>query len=151
VLLANRMATLRSRLQALAESFASNVVEAMRGSSLQELVSQVGRLQRDGGVVHVARQTASPAGATATAQRNGDALKRLRLGGRLARRSREEIAEALAGIIALVKQHKEGLRAEQIREELGMHPKEMPRVFKEGLASKRLRAKGQKRATTYYA
>jgi hypothetical protein len=32
-----------------------------------------------------------------------------------------------------------------------MVSKEMPRVLKEGLAKKALRAKGRKRATTYYA
>jgi hypothetical protein len=50
-----------------------------------------------------------------------------------------------------VKKHGDGLRAEQIRSELGMQAKELPRVLKEGLASKKLRSKGQKRATTYYA
>jgi hypothetical protein len=55
------------------------------------------------------------------------------------------------GIVALLKKHKGGLRAEQLRKELGMLPKEMPRILKEGLAAKRLKAKGQKRATTYTA
>jgi hypothetical protein len=32
-----------------------------------------------------------------------------------------------------------------------MEAKEMPRVLKEGLAKKKLKAKGQKRATTYSA
>ena len=47
--------------------------------------------------------------------------------------------------------HKEGLRAEEIRANLGMEAKELPRVLKEGLAKKKLRSKGQKRATTYTA
>lgn len=42
-------------------------------------------------------------------------------------------------------------RAEQIRAALKMESKEMPRVLKEGLAKKKLKAKGQKRATTYTA
>jgi hypothetical protein len=50
-----------------------------------------------------------------------------------------------------VKKHKEGLRAEQIREELGLQAKELPRVLKEGLSSRKLKSKGQKRATTYFA
>ncbi len=54
-------------------------------------------------------------------------------------------------MIALVKKHKDGLRAEQIREQLKMQSKEMPRVLKEGLAKRKLKAKGQKRATTYTA
>ena len=43
------------------------------------------------------------------------------------------------------------MRAEQIRSELGMQPKEMPRILGEGLASRRLKKRGHKRATTYYA
>jgi len=54
-------------------------------------------------------------------------------------------------VTSLVKKHKEGLRAEQIREELGLQAKELPRVLKEGLSSRKLKSKGQKRATTYFA
>jgi Fic family protein len=58
---------------------------------------------------------------------------------------------ALDGVIALVKKHKGGLRAEQIRAELGMQAKEMPRVLSEGLSKKKLKRRGRKRATTYSA
>ncbi|HSY25335.1 MAG TPA: hypothetical protein VK841_24585 [Polyangiaceae bacterium] len=71
--------------------------------------------------------------------------------GRLPRRSADDIATELDKIVALVQKHKDGLRAEQIRTELEMQAKELPRVLKEGLNSKRLRSKGQKRATTYFA
>jgi hypothetical protein len=54
-------------------------------------------------------------------------------------------------VVALVKKHPKGLRAEQIRVELGLQAKEMPRVLKDGLAAKKLTCKGQKRATTYFA
>jgi hypothetical protein len=144
------MATLRSRLHALADSFANEVLESIRGSSLQELVSHAGDRHGNARGARAGRLAASP-GASDAPQKNSDALKRLRKGGRLGRRSPEAIAEALARVIAVVKEHKEGLRAEQVREELGMQAKEMPRVLKEGLATKRLRAKGQKRATTYFA
>jgi hypothetical protein len=43
------------------------------------------------------------------------------------------------------------LRAEQIRAKLGLQSKEMPRILKGGLAKKKLKTKGQKRATTYTA
>jgi hypothetical protein len=71
--------------------------------------------------------------------------------GRLPRRSADEIAKALAKVVALVKSDTGGLRAEQIRERLGMASKEMPRVLKEGLAKKVLKSKGVKRSTTYTA
>ncbi len=69
----------------------------------------------------------------------------------LKRRSPEEIAKALDAVVALVKKSKAGLRAEDIRQKLGLQSKEMPRILKEGLAKRKLRAKGQKRATTYTA
>jgi hypothetical protein len=69
----------------------------------------------------------------------------------LPRRSAEDIAQILDQVVSLVRSHKEGLRAEQIRSELGMQAKEMPRVLKEGLVRRKLRSKGQKRATTYFA
>jgi hypothetical protein len=71
--------------------------------------------------------------------------------GRLPRRSPEQIAKALDWVIALLKGKEDGLRAEQIRAALKMQSKEMPRVLQEGLAKKKLKAKGQKRATTYTA
>jgi hypothetical protein len=50
-----------------------------------------------------------------------------------------------------VKKHKAGYRAEQIRKTLKMQAKEMPRVLSEGLATHKLKKRGQKRATTYTA
>ena len=71
--------------------------------------------------------------------------------GRLPRRSPEDIAKVLAQVVVLVKSEKQGLRAEEIRAKLGVQRKEMPRVLKEGIARKQLKAKGQKRSTTYSA
>ena len=53
--------------------------------------------------------------------------------------------------MSLVENSPRGMRAEQIRSELGMQAKELPRVLGEGLATRRLRKRGHKRATTYYA
>ncbi|WP_394847349.1 hypothetical protein LZC95_07775 [Pendulispora brunnea] len=51
----------------------------------------------------------------------------------------------------LLKAHAAGLRAEQIRAALGLEAKELPRPLKELLRSKKVKTKGQKRATTYFA
>jgi len=131
------MPTLRSHLNALANDFASTVLDAIRGVSLEDLVAGA---QSDAGN----EQRVSKA--TPTSPR-----PRARKSGRLSRRSAEDIAEALNKVVVLVKRHKDGLRAEQIRAELRMRPNEMPRVLKEGLAKRKLRSKGQKRATTYFA
>lgn len=70
---------------------------------------------------------------------------------RLARRTPEQIAEELGRIVSLVKKTKAGLRSEDIRAKLDLLPKEMPRLLHEGLKTKALKSKGEKRATVYTA
>ena len=135
------MPTLRSTLHDLANSFASSVLDAIWGASLEELLGEAGGGARRG----PGRPPKSTGAPTASA------TPRARKSGRLPRRSAEQIAKALDQVIALVKSKKDGLRAEQIRAALKMQSKEMPRVLQEGLAKKKLKAKGQKRATTYTA
>ncbi len=134
--------SLHSTLNDLAASFADSILAAIRGASLDELVSSERPAKSNGR----APRAAAPAAVEAP-----KAAKRTRSPGRLPRRSAEEIAAALVQVVALVKKHKEGLRAEQIRSELGLQPKEMPRILKEGLSKKAFKTKGQKRATTYFA
>jgi hypothetical protein len=141
------MSTLKSSLQTLAASFAEEVVRAIRGASLQELLGEVAGTR--------ARHASSPSPAAAAFEPAARAprgpasavLKR----GRLKRRSADDIAATLGNIVTLLKAHPAGLRAEQIRKELDMLAKELPRPLAEGLASKALRKKGQKRATVYFA
>jgi hypothetical protein len=135
------MPTLRSQLDSLAASFANAVVDAIRGASLQELVSADGRSSP------IARAPAAGPVAKAAAP----AAPRASRSGRLKRRSSEDIGKVLDDVVALVKKNRDGLRAEQIRAELSLQAKELPRVLKEGLGSKRLRKTGQKRATVYSA
>ncbi len=59
------------------------------------------------------------------------------------------IANALAAVVALEKKSPKVLRTEQIRAQLKMEAKEMPRVLKERLLKKSLKSKGRKRSTTY--
>ena len=145
------MPTLRSQLDQLARSFAEQVISAIRGSSLQELTATNGRVARTDAPRAFASSGAARKAvteATGTATRTARAA---RSSGRLPRRSADEIAAELDKIVALVKRHKDGLRAEAIRSNLGMQSKEMPRILKEGIAKKKLSSKGQKRATTYFA
>ncbi len=51
--------------------------------------------------------------------------------------------------MALVKTSKNGMRSEEIRKALGLDVREVPRILKTAVASKKLRARGQKRATEY--
>ena len=133
------MSSLRSSLNDLAATFASSILAAIRGASLEELIGKTDGVARRG-PGRPPKAKAAPTAATAPTT-----------SGRLARRSPEDIAKALDQVVALVKKNKNGLRAEAIRTSLGMASKEMPRVLKEGLAKKKLKSKGQKRATTYTA
>ena len=128
------MPNLRSRLADLAAAFADSVVDAIRSSSLHELLNETS---------HSKATRGESAGRASSQSRSSP--------GRLPRRSADEISAVLDQIVALVAKHKDGLRAEQIRSELGLQAKELPRVLKEGLATKKLRCKGQKRATTYFS
>jgi len=126
--------SLRSRLNELASTFASSVVDAIRGSSVDELLEE----SSDGGSRSASRAPARPL-----------AAKGRRRGGRLPRRSEDDIANVIERIVGLLRQNSGGLRAEQIREKLGLIAKELPRPLKEGLEAGRFRKSGQKRATTY--
>jgi hypothetical protein len=146
-LLSPIMSTLRSSLNDLTSAFASSVLAAIRGASLQELLDKTDGVARRG----PGRPPKAKAAPTAATAPTAPTMSKGRKSGRLPRRSADDIAKALDQVIALVKKHKDGLRAEQIREQLKMQSKEMPRVLKEGLAKRKLKAKGQKRATTYTA
>jgi hypothetical protein len=138
------MQNLRSALSELASSFTDSVLEAIRTASIEELLAQTSMNASGNG--RRARSAAGPAPKAAPA-----AKARAAASGRLPRRSDEEIGAALDGVVALVKKNKEGLRAEQIRAALGLQAKELPRILKQGLSSRKLKSKGQKRATTYFA
>jgi hypothetical protein len=127
--------SLRNRLDGLASSFAASVLDAIRGASLEELITG----SSIAGGRSAARETVRSAPAGGRRRR-----------GRLPRRSAGDIAHVIDKIVSLLKQHAGGLRAEQIRERLSFQAKELPRPLKEALDTGRLSKSGQKRATTYF-
>ncbi len=135
------MSTLKSRLESLAASFASDVVRAIQSASLEELLGEVGGAKRGPG-----RPRRASAGEAAPVR--APSVKR---SGRLPRRSAADIKATLDKVHGLLKAAKSGLRSEEIRKALKLDVREVPRVLKEGLAAKKLTSKGQKRATTYFA
>jgi hypothetical protein len=128
---------LRDRLNGLASSFASSVLDVIRRVSLDQLLAESS-----------GRGSKSPAGATVRAAPSAGASRRR---GRLPRRSAGDIEKVVERIVSLLKRHPSGLRAEQIRDELGLEAKELPRPLKEALDTGSLHKSGQKRATTYFA
>jgi hypothetical protein len=142
------MATLRSTIAQLANDFAAGVLDAVRGASLAEILSE-----SSGGGRRARGRTGRPGVVDGVAVRSaiGSGRGRRGRGGRLSRRSADDIAEMVDRIASLLERHPRGLRAEQIRDALGVQSKELPRPLAEGLARKRLTKHGQKRATTYFA
>jgi len=124
------MSTLRTKIDALAASFAQEVLDALKSASFEEIASLNGTGRRGRG---------RPAG---TGRRAG--------GGKRIRRSMDDILSTLDDVVKVVGSAKNGLRAEEIREKLDLEAKQLPRVLKEGLSTKRLAKKGEKRATTYF-
>lgn len=125
--------SLHARLHDLASTFADAVLAAIRTASLDELT--------DGAARPAARGGGTTAGNPGPRAKNG----------RLGRRSSEDIEKTLGLVVAALKGTKgKGMRAEGIRKFLGLDVREVPRVLKHGVATKKLRSKGQKRATTYF-
>ena len=132
---------------------AKRIVDVIRGSSLHELSAGGGATVGNGRSSERPTSFASSAAARSAVSKatQTPAQKPVRANGRLPRRSADEIQAMLGKVVGLVKKHKGGLRAEEIRTNLEMLSKEMPRILKEGISTKKLSTKGQKRATTYFA
>lgn len=128
---------IRDTLTSLAEKFADDILTTIRGASVDDLL---------GGDNTPARtSTRAPRTAAPRAPKAPTARK----GGRLARRSDEEIGGMVTKIVALLAKNPDGLRAEQIREKLGVDAKELPRPLAAMIKSRQAKKTGQKRATLY--
>ena len=139
--------SLQSALHDLASNFADAVLTAVRSASLQELLA-------GSSAVEPRRSPGRPRGSAATksAPTTARASAPVRKpAGRLRRRTPEEIAKSLAQVVALVKTKDTGLRSEEIQKALKLDKREVPRILHEGLRGKKLKKKGEKRATVYSA
>lgn len=143
--------TLQSKVQALAiefatgvaEGFTSRLMEIVISSPINEIASLSGKTEylEDAGGARRFLPVKTKPGPKPKAGKKG----------RLARRSEEDIAEVVARIVKFVTSKPKGVRAEEIRDGLGLEPKEMKRPVDEALASKQISKTGNKRATTYFA
>lgn len=131
------MTTLNRTIESLASNFAAEIIRAIRGASLQEIL---GAGTAPSPKIKIAHRVA----------RKGEAPQRRGKGGRLARRTQEQIGEQLAKVVALLKKNPDGMRSEEIRDALKLDRREMPRILAEGVASKAFKKKGAKRATVYF-
>lgn len=139
------MSTIRAQIDRLAAQFAGQIIEALRGASLDDLMAIAGNR---GGTGRRGRPPGSGGGGVGAGldlgRPRGD-------GGRLGRRTADDIGRMIDGIVDLLSKNGGGMRAEQIRAALGVEAKELPRPLADALAAGRITKTGEKRATTYFA
>jgi len=162
---------LRTAIADLAATFAAAVTAAIRGGNLEDILALTDstaaavpprapaparpavRRPRVAAkpVAKAAAPTATPAAPAPAPSKKASSPAKKAKPGPIARRSPEDIERVLELLVALLKSTKDGLRSEQIREHLGVRKEELPRVLKQGLSSRALKSKGQKRSTIYTA
>jgi hypothetical protein len=122
------MSDLKGTVARLAGEFASAVVAAMREASLED-IGGLGTIRV--GVV----ASRGPSHPTRRSRRH---------------RSAAAVGKTTDAVLALVSKHKDGLRAEHIRTELGVSKANLVRSLVAALAAGKLKKRGEKRATTYF-
>ena len=139
---------LRSTIESLATQFAASVLDALRSASIDELADVAGR---GGPPSRRGRPRGADSDSGSSAAASSSPTRRRGRGGRLGRRSPGDITRMIESIVDLLAKNSSGMRAEQIRESLGVEAKELPRPLAEAMSSGRVTKTGQKRATTYFA
>ncbi len=66
-------------------------------------------------------------------------------------RPTQAAAKTLELVVLLLRGQPGGMRAEYLRKKLGVSKPEITRALKQGLESKKIVSKGERRATTYFA
>jgi DNA-binding helix-hairpin-helix protein with protein kinase domain len=127
-------ADLQTVIRNLAQSMAAEIVQALRGLSVDEIARLDHRPSH-----RQASSRRTPKGAA-----SGKAKTRQR-------RDAKQLQAVVDKLVAVVKANKKGINAEGIRAALKLPRKELPRPIALALKSKKIRKRGQKRATTYYA
>jgi len=127
------MSSLKDSIARLAESFATQVLAAIRSASLEDIAAL------SGGRV-AAPRAAAPSAAAAPA------------GGRRrpGRPPRVDVAGLAGKVGDLLGKNADGMRAEQIRGALGVAKNQLVKVINKGLADGSLKKTGEKRATKYF-
>jgi len=149
------MTKLQNLIEHHASQFASAIVAALKGMSIEEIVGHRG--SESGAVARSAPAAAAAAPAKRGPGRPKKAASAVAApkaarggGGRRARRSAGDIAGLLEQVVSYVSSNP-GSRSEHIVAGLGIDKKLLPRPVAEGLKSGALTKTGEKRATQYFA
>lgn len=133
------MSSLKDSIARLAESFATQVLTAIRSASFEDIAVLSG-----GGGGGAARGGRGGRPAAAAAPRAPS-------GRRPGRPPKIDVAGLAGKVTELLAGKSDGLRAEQIREALGVAKNQLVKVITQGLAEGTLKKTGEKRATKYFA
>ena len=115
---------LRSTIESLATEFAAGVLAALRSASLEDVLAQSQSQPI---------QTAKRLSTRASKGKSGDPNA------------------TINAIVATLRSANEGLRAEQIRGQLGIDKATVTKALTQALVSKVVTKQGEKRATRYFA
>jgi hypothetical protein len=126
------MSSLKDSIARLAESFATQVLTAIRSSSFEDIAALSG------------------SGASTRAGRPAAAAPRAPSGRRPGRPPKIDVSGLAGKVTELLHGKADGLRAEQIREALGVAKNQLVKVITKGLADGSLKKTGEKRATKYF-
>ena len=124
--------SLQTTINELASRFAHDLLAAIRGTSLDEIIAETH------GTTHVKRGRRA-AGFVATSRP-----------GKRVRRTEADLKKLTDKIVALVASKKAGINAEGIKAALKVERKELPRPLAMALSAKKIRKSGKRRATLYF-
>ena len=127
------MNSLQTQIDSLTATFVNALIGALRGMAIGDL----GALSADSPAPTRSPRPASPASRKSSA------------GGRLARRSPEEITKQISRIVTLLATAPGGLRAEEIKSALRIDDREWNRPIAEALDLGEVQKSGVKRSTVY--
>ena len=146
--------SLRETIASLANTFAASVVAEIRRASLAEILDESATSRGAGRLPQaLSPDVAIAAGAGATAAGRPSRRDRPKGAkeGRLARRTASDIEPIIGRIVTTLREHKAGLRSEQLQRVLKLSKKEITRPLTVALGGKKIRKTGEKRATIYHA
>ena len=133
------MTTLRDSIAALADTFARSLVDAVRKAAREELLT---------GLEHPepARRPTEPSPRSGSLPR----AKRTRATRSARKGSSANVAIVIEQIVAVLQKHPTGLRAERLRTELALEPKEMAGPIASALSNEQIGKRGANRGTVYF-
>jgi hypothetical protein len=142
----NLHATIESHVSAaarqIAEALTPGIIESLRSATMEQLMAFMSGAEapakRRGRPAKAGNGAAAPKAVKATPS------------GRLPRRSEADLKRDVSTLMAVLRQHPEGLGAESIRAATGADKRALPKTLEEAMKAGSITKTGEKRATKYF-